>query len=242
MKKMKKTLFISLLLLFISPIIAQKTINSGYVFIDGKYIEPPYIFNFKNEIIEINGVPVIVKFEKWMGNNPIYLKFPGTPPKTIEKGEESVKFINPLTGKLLLADIVTYYYDKYNEIEASDSIINYICNLTNVECVSKKPLKVRYLELGTNARAGGVAFFTFYDSNNVLKNSNERAKNIISKYNEVLSNNGILFFNNQTLSQTILNDNLLKDTTIFYNKELNINLLNIKLIEIGKDTLIKVKK
>jgi hypothetical protein len=96
----------------------SKTVNSGYVFIDGKYIEPPYKIKARKDYIIINGIKALkLKRPKPQKKLKIPKEFPGYPPDTLIGGE-AFKYRNPKTGNFMVADAYTYYYNKYGEKKA----------------------------------------------------------------------------------------------------------------------------
>ena len=108
-------------------------INSGFVFIDGKYIEPPYEVKRKGLAIYINGIQVTKELED--EKKPIECNTRlGIPPcinkLSTSKEWNSCKLQNSDVPYLLAMG--NYYITHYEFDLALDSIINFYRNLPNV--------------------------------------------------------------------------------------------------------------
>jgi len=147
MKLIKNIILIILSIFVFTTSFAQKQktkpINSGFVFIDGKYIEPPYKIMSKNGSLFINGILVskktdwkrIKKEKKELKNSRSTLTKPPVPPNLAINS--SLNDINKL--KYLQSDITytgaayNYFYKTCSFDDAIDSIANYYRSLPNIK-------------------------------------------------------------------------------------------------------------
>jgi len=90
-------------------------INSGFVFIDGKYIEPPYKFSYKKGNVYINGIEASITPEikkHFQKGKKKYIE----PIFKLDKNLgwfEYLSMINPLTGNKYYTDYMDYLFTKY---------------------------------------------------------------------------------------------------------------------------------
>lgn len=148
--------------------------------------------------------------------------------------------INPKTNYSLLIDIVIYYMDKFDEFEAYDSIVNYVCKIEGVYCGKEIPLIVRFKN-DEQASILGISYLSIYGNGQKLS-LNKKLKNIIKKYNQKLKNGGSHFFKDKklvlSLVNTILTNELIfNDPIVFSNNTINYEELNKKLKEKGMNTI-----
>ena len=131
----------------------SQTVNSGYVFINGKYIEPPYKIKAKKDFITINGIKALkLKKPKPKKKLKIPKEFPGYPPDTIKNGADAITYINPKTGNKIVADVYTYYYHKYGKEKARKLTIEYYCKLPGITCLKTEP----YFIIKTNTSSSVI--------------------------------------------------------------------------------------
>ncbi len=109
----------------------NQPINSGFVFIDGKYIEPPYSFKtikgevFINEyIIKKNKPKYKTKKVRRLPEAPASLNDSSTIDELLKAKYNNRRFFN---------DVITYYRDNYERKEARLKAIEYISNLPNIK-------------------------------------------------------------------------------------------------------------
>ena len=147
MKTQKYILLLVLSIFAFTTSFAQKQktkpINSGFVFIDGKYIEPPYRIMSKNGSLFINGILVSMKTDwkkinkekKEFKKNKNTLTKPPIPPNLTTNS--SLNDINKL--KYSQSDITytgavyDYFYKTCSFDDAIDSIANYYRSLPNIK-------------------------------------------------------------------------------------------------------------
>jgi len=139
---MKTWLFVVLLFL-VKLTIAQNdkkikpgtSINSGFVFIDGKYIEPPYKVKRKGLTIYLNEYPIITK--TLIKKNPYAYNHPLVIPDCCIDVNSGLDVLfnckDPYEGLPLLTAISRYFYGKYEFSVAVDSIKNFIRKLPNIK-------------------------------------------------------------------------------------------------------------
>lgn len=141
-----KTYLIILLLFFVKLTFAQdndnvklgKPINSGFVFIDGKYIEPPYHVKRKGYAVYINGIQVTKEFKQ--EKNPFnYNHYLGIPPCLNKNSSlnDLIKCKEPYEKIPYLTAMSQYYYKNYKYSIAIDSIVNYLKKFPNIKRIEK---------------------------------------------------------------------------------------------------------
>jgi len=211
---MKNTKYILLIILSftlvnISKAQKSKPINSGFVFIDGKYIEPPYVVKIIDDKLLIN--KQILKSIKKPINPPkrvIVDKFPGYPPDSLNQ-EETMSYKNPKTENFFFADVVTYYVNKYGIEEARNLFTEYYCGLPNINCIQTEP----YIEVKVEnySKPIIIAWEHFY-----IENQNQKSKKELkeqfkkTKYfelktiSEILRNGGCVFSINKEALKSIM--------------------------------------
>ena len=63
----------------------SKPITNSFVYIDGKYIEPPYVVSVSNLVVLINGI-LVQDYEPRVHRREYYTGRVGTTPETVGKG------------------------------------------------------------------------------------------------------------------------------------------------------------
>lgn len=212
----------------------NKKINTGYVFIDGKYVEPPYKVKTKGMAIYINGI-VVVDYEQKYDNqnsNP-YKNYKEKPiiPKNLTDSSSINDFYtsrDPISGKLLLYAISGYYYNNYNIKDANDSICTFLKSLPNVLNLERKDelqivLTFKDLEntvifLGDNRTKDRIEFWkTNNPEKKIKKKYITKTKNCKINIVEDLKNGEVIFYcRNCNKEKILLNtENLNQIFTIF---------------------------
>ncbi len=111
--------------------------SSGFVFIDGKYIEPPYDVKQKGLAVYINGIKVTKELE--METPPYsYDQRLGVPP-CLDKNsslEDYIKCKEPNQGLPYLVAMFYYYFGKYDYKQAYDSILTYYRTFPNIKNIN----------------------------------------------------------------------------------------------------------
>jgi hypothetical protein len=111
-------------------------INSGFVFIDGKYIEPPYTIKRQGMTVTVNGTQIL----KMQKPESLYSfkKRPQMPIETLNKNsslDEINKIMHPDYARSYIQIFQYYFFEKYNYNTACDSIRNLYRSLPNVKSV-----------------------------------------------------------------------------------------------------------
>lgn len=117
----------------------EKPINSGAVFIDGKYVEPPYKVEQRGMAVIINGTKII---KMQMPKSPYrFKKCPRMPTETLNKNSELseiFKIKHPDYDGAYIYVIEKYYLEKYPYNIACDSIKRLYSHLPNVKSVESQ--------------------------------------------------------------------------------------------------------
>ena len=117
----------------------KRKINSGYVFIDGKYVEPPYEVEQRGMAVIINGTKIIkMQMPKSSYN---FKKCPRMPTETLNKNSELseiFKIKHPDYEGAYIYVIEKYYLEKYPYSIACDSIKRLYANLPNVKSIENQ--------------------------------------------------------------------------------------------------------
>lgn len=115
-------------------------INTGFVFINGKYIDAPYKIKIKNKILYINNIPVTTPL------NPIKNPFEGydkhlKKPPCLNKNStlDDLRNCRESSTNLTYYDYMNcYYLKRYSFERAQDSLVEYIRSLPNVKSFEKQ--------------------------------------------------------------------------------------------------------
>lgn len=132
----------------------------GYVFIDGKYIEPPYRFKTKNGILYINNKQACSeKLDQTIDLKKKDIYRAGYPPCISEESDWSERNDCKIGNANITYDQMMnlYYLKKYAVEDAYDSLINYYRNYPNVKSFEE------FEELH-----GGVYKIICYNGNEIL--------------------------------------------------------------------------
>ena len=110
-------------------------INSGFVFINGKYIDAPYKLKIKQGVIYINEIPVTAVLKKKRTEKYKVRKKPVVPDQITSWSE----FINYQTkdNKKLFFKFLYYFYENFPEDEARVQMITLIKSLPFVKNVEE---------------------------------------------------------------------------------------------------------
>lgn len=144
-----KTILIAYILFIGCSVFAQEDekikpgtpINSGFVFIDGNYIEPPYIIEQKESgKISINGLLVLNHLRLTdTVLNPFKIDSLPAVPSSINKNS-SFKDLNNTRyndKRNLIKAVSSYYFTHYTADEASKYMVEFIKHLPNVASIEK---------------------------------------------------------------------------------------------------------
>jgi len=218
-----------------------KKINTGYVFIDGKYVEPPYVVKNKGMVIYINDI-IAIDFQRnydKQNKNPLanYSERPIVPQNLTDTStlNDLYKSNDLRTGKPLINAITRYFYNTCSFDVANDSICNFMTSLPNVLKLEKvtdtqfilylKNGESTILFSGNNTTKNTVEF---WKSNNperkVKKKYFLKAKNGGTKIKEELKDGKvILFCQNCSKEKVITTANHLKEIVTIVNCDLDYN-------------------
>lgn len=114
-----------------------KRIQTGFVFVNGKYIKAPYKVKRKGFAIYINGLQVTKELELDTPNIS-YRQRLGIPP-CLDKNSslrDIVKCIEPNQGLPYTIAMFYYYFGKYEYNQAYDSMLTYYRSLPNVKNIN----------------------------------------------------------------------------------------------------------
>jgi len=116
--------------------LSKRKINTGYVFIDGKYVEPPYNVTRIGLKVLLNGKVIFFSSKP---KNPFKLNSkPKMPLESLNKGsklDEISKIMNDEYNMSYIRLIRLYYLQKYSFEDACDSIKSFYAKLPNVKAV-----------------------------------------------------------------------------------------------------------
>jgi len=105
-----------------------ESINSGFVFVDGSYIDAPYRVEARDLLIFINGIQITQP--PYIGPNLIVTEDPGVPPGiTKEVGVNDLFKINWEEGLPYYIAKLAYLWGKYSKEEAQDKMMAYYKSL-----------------------------------------------------------------------------------------------------------------
>ena len=116
-----------------------KPINSGFVFIDGKYIKAPYCIETRDHAIYING---LLLMSKRSIINPYFFDHdPGIPPNVTKDMtlDESFSLKEPTRNIRYIAAKQWYLFSHFSYEEAYEKTITYFENLPNIKSLTKIP-------------------------------------------------------------------------------------------------------
>lgn len=138
--KIKTYMLIFCSLLILTEVSAQsnksKPIQSGFVFIDGEYIELPYTIKRQGLTVTINGTQIL----KMQKPESLYSfkKRPQMPIETLNKNsslDEINKIMHPDYARSYIQIFQYYFFEKYNYNTACDSIRNLYRSLPNIKSI-----------------------------------------------------------------------------------------------------------
>jgi len=204
---MKTTISILIAILCLTNAFAQKKFktDSGFVFIDGKYIEPPYVFEIKNDsILYINNEQIYTQIVKPYKPIPKVKHFPGYP-------DSSYKYISykdmwnlkvPEKNYTYIGAARDYFYTRFDKDSAYGLLANYIRKLPWVKSYDRDK-KGWLLENFLGEKNYYIAFIPSwrYDDfknppskSEYYKRHKNRLVSDINHYLSNLNNNETLFF------------------------------------------------
>ncbi|MBI4646259.1 MAG: PKD domain-containing protein [Bacteroidia bacterium] len=115
-------------------------VDTGYVFIDGEYIESPYIVEIKELTIFINDRPVSQKRE-WPEKNPYYFDHDlSIPPELTQNStiDDMLKAVEPSEHHHYIAAKAYYLFSHFEANEAQEKIVEYVRSFPNVKSLTGK--------------------------------------------------------------------------------------------------------
>jgi|GEM_PF-2311151 len=205
----------------------SKPINTGYVFIDGKFIEPPYVIKVKERNIFINDILIDTnRIKKYKNPNRKKLKKrPDLPPDTLSV-TETINYKNPETNNAIYSDVFYFYYEKYGFEKANTFVYNYYLEIPAIKnnCVHERPFIKVVSEKGDTLDISGT--YMKWEVKNQL--SNRKIKQslkgkqewAIESLTEKFENGACLF----SINKKIINTSILhqKSSDIFINNAIPI--------------------
>ncbi|MDD3860050.1 MAG: PKD domain-containing protein, partial [Bacteroidales bacterium] len=232
--------------------LSKRKINTGYVFIDGKYVEPPYKVKRRGMAICINDIPITKSPElKKKRDYLIVKKDPGIPPD-IQKMDSInaiyIAKIKPYDISYIEAKLA-YLYRNFSEDEAVKLTKKYLESMPNIKSVIGTKIceveafngEKRKMILTTNS------FDYFHNSErNELRLSKKNKKiilnEIIMRYEKRLRNGDVFFiFSDSTIYCDYIEVSYPEDYGICFMHELSDIICNSDLSYYEKVELIKQK-
>jgi len=142
--KTKRLIIIALTIFAVNSVFAQryksKPINSGYVFINGQYISPPYHVEQKETgYIYINNVLANIRLRRIdTVPNPYRQDYLPEIPKSINKNTtylQLISIIDSASNRSFLRSVAYYYHTHYKEKKANKKIKEFYESLPNMKTV-----------------------------------------------------------------------------------------------------------
>ena len=121
----------------------NQPIETGFVFIDGKYIEAPYIVERRDLAVSINGIQITKEFEWPIINEYAFDHDPGMP-SNITKDmtlDESFSLKEPTRNIRYIAAKQWYLFSRFSYEEAYEKTIKFFEDLPNIKSLTKIPGK-----------------------------------------------------------------------------------------------------
>lgn len=222
---MKTIILLFVALLSITITFAQKKFktDSGFVFIDGKYIEPPYKLEVKGNAIYINNIKI--KESKIYTKNDFkaFKHDPGIPPNLNENSSiDDIFAKDSITGISYLSLKAYYLFYNYEDSLARVKIRDYIKSLPNVK--SYEGFKVQTF----NGEKGNISYDIGIPSTlRIMQTPKHEIVDKLEKktdkfYNDLNQNKALFFFpsdndyysktSNQIIAFINKMDSLINDT------------------------------
>lgn len=136
---MRLRIFLAAVLAIVcSEFYGQAISNSGFVFIDGKYIDAPYHVHTKDLAVYINGHQITEPLEWPVVNKSAFAHDPGQAPAISKYTglEEASKMREPSSNVLYHAAKQWYLFSHFSYDEAMQKSIEYFENLPNVKSLT----------------------------------------------------------------------------------------------------------
>ncbi|MBN2778551.1 MAG: hypothetical protein JXR36_12960 [Bacteroidales bacterium] len=158
----------------------NRKINTGYVFIDGKYVEPPYKVRIKDGNLYINKIQACTQKVYFDNLKPKNVFRVGYPPCISKDSDWEARNNCKINGTDISYDqmMKKYYLQEFSAEIAYDSIINYYRHYPNVESFEE------FEELNE-----GVYKIICHNGNEVLYQFSR--DNFMKKYGEEKSNKSL---------------------------------------------------
>lgn len=237
-------LFFATILFCLSNIYAQKKFktDSGFVFIDGRYIESPYLFEIRQDsVLYINNEEIFARNIRSYKHNKKIKKFPGFPDSTYKfiSYKEMRDFKVPGENYTYIGAARDYYYTHFDKDSAYVLLADYIRKLPWVKSYDSDG-KSWLLENYVGEKNYYIAFIPRYQYDNFInppskrkyyKGYKQRLISDVNLYISFLNNNRALFFFKDNSYQTseFFNTNklpriieILDDTTTSFETKLNL--------------------
>jgi hypothetical protein len=213
---MKYTKYILLLVLSFILVInsnAQKNkskpINSGFVFIDGKYIEPPYKVKQKEPgKIYINGIYVLNRIRDLDTIlNPYKIDELPLIPKNITKNTSFKELTELSYGKSsYLSAVSNYYYTHYPGKEANKKLYEYLMTIPCIKSIEKGTFQFyngdkKHISMGPFMIKGFYERFGINSKRKLpaKKEISKREESTVSVINKRLNKNKMFCFNTKPI-------------------------------------------
>ncbi len=119
----------------------NQPLETGFVFIDGKYIEAPYIVERRDLAVYINGIQITKELEWPVVNKSAFDHDPGMPPnitKDMTLGEVSA-LLEPTRNIPFETAKLWYLFSHFSYEKAFEKAIQYYENLPNVKSLTHVP-------------------------------------------------------------------------------------------------------
>jgi hypothetical protein len=212
-------------------------INSGFVFIDGKYIEPPYTITLNNNELILNEYYININKKN---------EFTYSLPDTINTGMKFLTFKLPNDNEYFFSKVLKFYYSNYPKYQADNLIKIYISKLPFVKKTfynDKGIFTVEWVDMTLPMSwigvSNSISKTDLRKINKLLIKTKSYIENQLNKNNYVFIFSGnVLEFENKNDYQNFLEKGLpiLKDTNIVSNQEIK-KLQELNLLQNVNDTL-----
>ncbi|MDD4236902.1 MAG: hypothetical protein PHF99_12885, partial [Bacteroidales bacterium] len=183
----------------------KRKINSGYVFIDGKYVEPPYRFKRKGKKLYFNDLIIReIKPDNYKKNTIVVKESPGVPPwiTKMDSIDSYLKEQVPKYNMNYFSAQINYLYSHYKFEEVPELAKEYFMKFPNVKNVTGNTILTVEAYNGDtrNFIVGGKRFDRFsrtFGPDKVKTHKRNGARKFLNErclmYNEILERGGFFF-------------------------------------------------
>ncbi|MGD8780333.1 MAG: VCBS repeat-containing protein, partial [Ignavibacteria bacterium] len=231
----KILLAISFFIIQIFTSLAQETVDNGFIFIDGRYIEAPYKVEVRDMTVYINNVQISNKIP-WPQPDLRILEDPGMPKVELKRddGIKNLTEVRDENGKLIVMKRIRYFLQNFELNIATSKIIEYLGELKIFKTLNLDKFGVLQVE-DYNGKSENIFLSPIKREapptlNQVLESLNRREKQIVS---ELKRGKSIFYFDRKSIVKfgSVKTANLLpKLLKILEDKSTN-NFTKIKLME-----------